>query len=113
MIDALWSVRFISNNMIAGAGVVLLKQGHILGGDAQYYYVGRLTLTQDIVNAEIAVRIHTRISGFQSIFGAIDEFTLVLSGKATSNEITLGGKMKEQPNATITVICSRIAELPF
>lgn len=38
MLEALWSVEFVSNTDGEGAGVAVLETGRILGGDGQYYY---------------------------------------------------------------------------
>jgi len=113
MLDALWSVRFISNSMSTGAGVIIIKNGKIVGGDSQYYYIGELTLTDDIVNAEVTATIHTRIPGLESVFGQIDSFVLGLSGKAKPKEINLTGTMLGSPTATINIVCTRLTDLPF
>ena len=34
MLEALWSVEFVSNVNDSGAGVVVLETGRILGGDS-------------------------------------------------------------------------------
>lgn len=41
MIEALWSVEFMSNLQGAGAGVAVFETGRVLGGDAGYTYVGK------------------------------------------------------------------------
>ena len=35
MLEALWSIEFVSNDGNFGAGVVVLEAGHVFGEDAQ------------------------------------------------------------------------------
>ena len=112
-LDGIWTARFISGQKNFGAGIIIIKNTQIIGGDAQYYYSGKLSLFQEIINTEIKVKIHTRIPGGQSIFGSLDSFSISLSGKASSSELTLIGTLDGSPAESITVVCSRIENLPF
>ncbi len=112
MIEGLWTVKFISNIAIGGAGVIVVTAGgKVLGGDGQYTYIGSLDVVNDIVNAQVDAKLHTAISGGQSIFGSLENFTLVLSGKLGAREMVLTGRIKDKPDATINIICTKVADL--
>jgi len=72
MLEALWSVEFVSNLGIFGAGVVVFETERVFGGDSQYYYLGTCQVKYDNVEAEIEV---THYTGQKfSIFGPLEKF---------------------------------------
>jgi len=115
LIEGLWTIKFVSNMQSAGAGVIVIAKDKILGGDTQYMYVGSISIVNDIVNADVHVKIHERIPGGQSIFGPLadDDFDLILTGKLGAKEMVLTGRLKEKADAAITILCSKVAELPY
>jgi hypothetical protein len=44
-LDALWTAEFQVVGGWTNGGVVILEKGRLFGGDGQYYYVGRLSLS--------------------------------------------------------------------
>ena len=111
MIEALWSVEFVSNAQDFGAGMVVLETGRALGGDNQYSYVG--TYKPDptgVVHAEVLIS-HYFGPG-HSIFGQSKQFTVHLSGKPEYDSFTMQGDVAGQPNMRVTVRFTRRAELP-
>jgi hypothetical protein len=40
MLEALWSVGFITGQGLHGAGVVIFETGRVFGGDSYFYWVG-------------------------------------------------------------------------
>ncbi|MDO9371625.1 MAG: GrlR family regulatory protein [Gammaproteobacteria bacterium] len=113
LIEGLWTIKFVSNTQSAGAGVIVIAKDKILGGDTQYMYVGSISIVNDIVNADVHVKIHERIPGGQSIFGPLEDFDLILTGKLGAKEMVLTGRLKENADAAITILCSKVAELPY
>ena len=46
-LDALWTAEFQVRGGWTNGGVVVLENGRLFGGDGQYYYAGRLSLSHD------------------------------------------------------------------
>ncbi len=85
MLEALWSVEFVSNVQETGAGVALLETGRVLGGDSSYFYVGTYSMDKSDVQASLRV---THYAGPpNSIFGNAREFTLGASGPARPRQL--------------------------
>lgn len=110
MLEALWSVEFVSNVQGYGAGVAVFETGRILGGDASFYYVGNYKVENGTLIAEIKV-VNYRGEP-NSIFGPLKEFTLHVSGKPQSPEFEVAGNMAERPELHILIRLTRRAELP-
>lgn len=53
MLEALWSVEFLSTAQGYGAGVIVLESSRVFGGDSTYFYIGSYELTHDILTAEV------------------------------------------------------------
>ena len=114
MLEAVWSVKFRTQND-SGAGVVVLDSGKVYGGDSQYLYVGNYRAKNDppIVEATILVRKYNTIPGFASVFGALDKFTLSLSGPIARQAITLQGHLIDPATGqTMVLDLTRQEELP-
>ncbi len=114
MLEALWSVEFVSSVQGFGAGVVVLETQRILGGDAQYYYVGNYELANGKVKANIKVTHYSgsAISVFGPMIGSMKEFNLILEGEPHQETFELHGYVKEIPSLEIGTRLTRRAELP-
>lgn len=111
MLEALWTVEFVSDNRNYGTGVIVFDTGRIWGGDASYYYIGTGRADNSgIVQAEIQV---THYNGPpSSIFGPLEKFTVRLKGKVEAPVMLLQGVLEEAPERKIAIRCTRRAELP-
>jgi hypothetical protein len=112
MLEALWSVEFVSNSqgVGVGAGVAVIENGKVLGGDAQYFYVGECKVENGTVYATVKV---THYFGQpHSVFGTAKQFTLSLSGKPAQTTFDMSGNVIENPQLKILIRFSRRAELP-
>lgn len=110
MIEALWTVEFISTKGNFGAGVVVFETNRVFGGDVSYYYLGSYKVKNDEITAKIKV---THYFGPpSSIFGELKEFTIHLSGKIDSPVMTARGYLEEKPELKIAARCTRRADLP-
>jgi len=110
MLEALWSVEFISNTQHYGAGVIVLESSRAFGGDSNYFYIGSYELVHDILKAEAKV---THYFGPpNSVFGPLKEFTLKLEGKVAEHTFDLHGYLIEQPALKIVVRLTKRADLP-
>ena len=114
MLEALWSVTFQSNVPIqnnAGGGVAVLETGRVLGGDAQFTYIGSYRSPRpELIEAEIECVSYRE--GGVSIFGPLKKFHLKLQGKPDRNRFLLRGVVVEQPQMQIAIELVRRAELP-
>ncbi len=110
MLEALWSVEFVSNVQGAGAGVAVLESSKVLGGDSQYFYVGSFRVEAGTVHAKVKVTHYAGPSN--SIFGPLSESTLELTGKPARDQFELVGRVVENPNLLIGLRLKRRAELP-
>jgi hypothetical protein len=108
MLDALWSVEFRSSTQ-TGAGVVVLNQGRILGGDAQYFYVGSYRLEGAIAKATFTIQHYAGAA--HTVFGNAQQLVIEVSGKPAQDSFELRGHVLGAPKATLTVRLQRRAEL--
>lgn len=110
MIEALWSVEFAANTQDFGSGVVVVENGKVLGGDAQYFYVGNCKLENGVLHATVEI---THYSGApSSVFGTTNKFRLAVSGVPAHDKFTLQGHVVEAPQFHISIHFTRRAELP-
>jgi hypothetical protein len=109
MHEGLWTAAFRSNTGSQGTGVAVLSKGKVLGGDAQYTYVGTYKAKGDDIEADLNIsQFHT---GGTSVFGPLKDFKLTLKGHHAGNSITLSGKIAGQPQASITMTLTKRADL--
>jgi hypothetical protein len=109
-IEALWSVEFISNHNIVGSGVAVLETQRILGGDAQYTYMGEYRVENSTFHARIVVSMYGN-NAF-SVFGDRRQFTLLLSGQPAEQIFDAVGHIEGEPQNRIVIRLTRRAELP-
>ncbi len=110
MLEALWSVRFISTFEGFGSGVAVLETGRVLGGDAECFYIGSYNVENGIANATVTVTPYTGPS--ITMFGQAKEMTLKLTGKPEHSEFDMQGFVVENPALNIRIHFTRRAELP-
>src|SRR5262245_27546908 len=60
-------------------GVLILRDGRILGGDAFFYYVGNYSASAGRWKGEFAIKVHTRSHLAKPVFGGND-VTVTFSG---------------------------------
>ncbi len=106
MTPGIYLIGFRSNLMDFGSGLVVVDDGTIHGGDANYayrgrYQVGGTLLTGTTVTAQIHVSHHT--GPLNSVFGPLREFDLNLTGSADENSFTLSGPIAGHPQYTISI----------
>jgi hypothetical protein len=110
MLEALWSIEFVSNRGAYGAGVAVFKSGRVFGGDAQYYYLGTAQVEGNVVNAQVTV---THYAGpMSSIFGPAKQFNLRLTGNLSAPTMEMGGVVAENPSLQIRARLTKRADLP-
>lgn len=115
MLEALWSVEFLSNAGNVGnfgAGVVVLETQRVFGGDSNYFYVGNYEY--NVGTHEVTANLEvTHYAGQpHSIFGSLTQFHLELVGVAARAQFEFQGLLVEQPALLLRVKMIRRAELP-
>ena len=110
MIEALWAVYFVAPNQgDSGAGVVVLENGTIRGGDSSYYYVGDFRVKEEtLLIANVSVNHYD--GALNNIFGPVKKINVVLTGNISYEEFTLTGNSVETRQPVI-VKFKRIAEI--
>ena len=105
--NGLYRVGF-ETRLGAGAGVVVLHDGHLSGGDSMMFYQGRYQLDAGgAFKGEIVTNAHTRVAGMASVFGQdVVHIDLTGSMRADGGLASLQGVAREHPGmpfrATLT-----------
>lgn len=107
MIEAFWKIRFVTESE-NGAGILVLENGLIRGGDSNYYYTGFYKVNDKVINAEVTV---THYFGhLNSVFGALTNVKMKLSAKVNDHSFTLSGEAVDLGQA-VNIKIERIGEL--
>lgn len=108
MLEALWSIEFISDNGNFGAGIVVLESEKIYGGDASYYYLGNYS----VENGEIFINASANhYSGSRNnIVGPVDKVLWTLKGTINQNSFDVSGQA--DTGDRIHIRLTRRADLP-
>jgi hypothetical protein len=89
-----------------GSGVVMFRDGKILGGDAYLFYVGTYTTKGDAFKGEVLVQRHTSSPDANPLFGGPTPVGIGVSGTFTDtagvmNGTALVGKASQIFKATL------------
>jgi len=89
-----------------GSGVVMFRDGKILGGDAFLFYIGTYKTRGDSFKGEVVVQRHTSSPDANPLFGGPDPVGIGVSGTFTDtagvmNVTALVGKASQIFNATL------------
>jgi hypothetical protein len=109
-LDGAWYAAFGSK--LAGDGMVLLRNGTLLGCDNQYFYEGAYELGDDgRLRARIDV-CHYACDQPVSIFGSFESLTLErfqadLQGVEVAGRLLLNGTVNGDPERTLAVSLTR------
>ena len=74
-----------------GSGVVVFRDGQIVGGDAYLYYTGTYTVKDNIFKGEILVQRHTPSPDITPLFGGPDPVGIGVSGTFTETSAVMNG----------------------
>ena len=75
-----------------GSGVVVFRDGDILGGDAYLYYVGSYTVNGSTFKGEVQVNQHTPSPDQSPLFGGQNQPVGVgVTGSSTGDAATMNG----------------------
>jgi hypothetical protein len=104
MQNGLYRVEF-RTPLGSGAGVVVLEDGNLRGGDSGMYYFGTFTETGN--QATVDAESHRHTPGTASVLGR-DDANLSLRGTVQGNSAQLTGTAREAPGVTLQVSLSLI-----
>lgn len=90
-----------------GAGVVVLHDGRLLGGDSMVAYVGSYERSDGMITATVEASTHTNVPGMENVFG-IPNPKIQLAGRVSDDSATMGGTSPNAPGikfqATLTFL---------
>jgi hypothetical protein len=100
MMDGLWTAEFGGSTGIFGGGVIIFRDGKIMGGDATYYYIGEYTLKGNTLQATLTI--YPFIEGAESVFKTVGQnLTLDLVGLLIDDRrATAQGHPRGMPDLT-------------
>ena len=104
--DGFYGVKFKTPRG-EGAGVVVLANGQMRGGDSALAYSGSFKQDGDTFNASVNTSRHAQ--GIQSVFG-VDAVTITLSGKTVGDTATCTGTAAQAPGLTFQAVLTRISD---
>ena len=110
MVETLWSLEFESSLGDHGSGVVVLETDRLVGGDAQYFYVGKYKVEDHILEADVVVQHYAGLPFL--IFGPSEIHKVILKGEITVPVMKLQGHLANDPKRTFSVKCTKRADLP-
>jgi hypothetical protein len=87
----------------SGAGVVVLHDGRLLGGDSMVAYVGSYQQSGDMFTASVDASTHTNIPGMANVFGTPNP-KIQLSGKVAGDSATMAGTSPNAPGVSFQAI---------
>ena len=92
MRQGLYSVRF-QTSIGAGAGVIYVEESSFVGGDAGYFYYGKVnTQADNSISVFITLRQHD--ARIPSVFGNISQLDLEMNGKYSEPHFNLAGSLR-------------------
>lgn len=108
-IAGIYVVSFQAKHYEFGSGIaVITEDGRLGGGDSRYYYSATLHEEEGSISGEVKV---VNYQGDRnSVLGALDTFTLSLSGRAQGFAFTLAGQLVENPNIAINLAFKKLRD---
>lgn len=109
--DGVYNVSFRSGAN-HGSGLIFLADGTVYGSDHAYYYTGKVQpINGDDSRARVEIQVKRYAPGV-SIFGQLDEFTLVVDGEiSAAGSFSLEGGIVNGPAARISINGSKVGAL--
>lgn len=109
MKNGIFRVGFSSSLGASGAGLAVIKDGIVNGGDDGYLYTGTLKANGNQASARIAIQRYNAASA--SVFGPLDHFTLDLVGTHDpAGNFKVSGGMADHPGMRITIAGQFLAQ---
>lgn len=109
MTSGIFFVQFSVSTQDIGAGLAVLSDGDINGGDETYLYRGQLDAYGNQAKATIEVA-HYR-GPLNSVFGPLRNFTLNLEGTVDEKSFDFQGTIAGVPGPMIRISGRKVAQL--
>src|SRR5947209_15522631 len=74
-----------------GSGVIMFRDGKIVGGDAYLFYTGTYTVKDDTFKGEVLVQRHTSSPDANPLFGGPSPVGIGVSGTFTGTAAVMNG----------------------
>ena len=84
-------VRLQDGRSGKGSGVVVFRDGKIVGGDAFLYYVGTYTVKDDTFRGEVLIQRHTSSPDEKPLFGGPNPVGVGVTGTFTETSGVMNG----------------------
>jgi hypothetical protein len=84
-------VNLLDGRSGKGSGVILFRDGQILGGDAYLYYTGTYSVKGDTFKGEVLVQRHTSSPDANPLFGGHTPVGIGVSGTFTDSAAVMNG----------------------
>lgn len=93
MNNGLYSVHvtLLDGRVGKGSGVVLFRNGQILGGDAYLFYTGSYTVKDNTFKGELLIRQHTSSPDANPLFGGPSPVGIGVTGTFTDTRAEMTG----------------------
>lgn len=109
MFNGLWTIEFISTMNCFGAGILVLNNGILLGGDNGYYYSGNYDVKDSNIRGTVAIiRFNKNVV---SVFGDVDQFSLTFAGQIKQDSVEAVASFDNTPDLKIRIICKKKVDL--
>jgi hypothetical protein len=110
MIEALWAVSFGTQGGQFGSGVAIFENGHIFGGEGQYYYLGDYLITGTTIKGNVQVTHH---AGPPTTVGGLTLYKMGIEfiGQVHDDTIIGTGITLTTPQQCLAISCRRLANL--
>ena len=109
-IEGLWTAEICGLNGWENAGVVMLRDGHAMGGGRHHYSVGTYSCSGEDFSMSLAINYH---GPPRTLFGSVDkQLSINVDGQVKRDEI-LGSVFRlGSPNQSLEFRLTKRAEMP-
>jgi T3SS negative regulator,GrlR len=113
MLNALYTVKFVSGGNIGAGVAIFTSAGQVLGGDSQYCYTGTYSVDDGMLHSELNIKQFMNVPGNFSVFeGSEPEFDLKLSAKVENDALFVAkGFRLDDVNTHIEIELTKQTEL--
>jgi hypothetical protein len=111
MMEAVWSVEFLSSTGAGGCGIAVFDAGRICGGNDTLIYTGRYEVVDGLIVAHVKVETYAINPSSRPGLGFVT-WHLNVTGSPDRQNLFLVGHDPADPSRTTTIRAVRRAELP-
>ncbi|MEQ8404124.1 MAG: GrlR family regulatory protein [Oceanicaulis sp.] len=90
------------------SGIIVVTGDRVHGGDSGMYYTGQITGEDNAIKVRLRVRQHD--DSRPSVFGEVDDFTLVLTGRRKGADYHFEGRADRGPSLRFEAVLTRVED---